>query len=107
MWLWQPMTEISDAGWAATFDTADKPVAVEKGPAVETGGLVMRTAQPVHVSSRKNGSHPLHPANQEFALVDEFLGQVALEVQEELFVRKDFLAPGGAVEVLQLVEFLL
>jgi len=41
-----------------------------------------------------------HTANEQLALVDELFGEVALEIEEEFFVREDLGAPGSAVKVL-------
>lgn len=53
------------------------------------------------------GAAPLHAADQQLAFVDEFLGEVRSQVEKQLFVGQDFLAPRLAIEGLQFVEFLL
>src|SRR5438045_3846702 len=47
----------------------------------------------------------LETADEEFALVDHFLGEMVVELDEELFVVDDFVAPGFVVKMLQRVEF--
>src|SRR5580700_11860205 len=49
----------------------------------------------------------LQAANEEFAFVDEFLWQMIVQVEEKLLMPNNFPAPGGAVEALELLEFLL
>jgi len=47
----------------------------------------------------------LEAADEEFAFVDHLWWEVVVEQEEELFVAHDFFVPGGAVYVLELVEF--
>ena len=48
-----------------------------------------------------------HPADQQFPLVDQFLGQVRVQVDEEFFVAQHLGPPGGAIEGLEFVKLLL
>ena len=45
-------------------------------------------------------------ADEEFAFVDHFFGEMVVELDEEFFVVDDFVLPGGALEFLEFVEFL-
>src|ERR1041384_4961848 len=47
----------------------------------------------------------LQPADEEFAFIDHFLGEMVVELDEELFVFDDFVAPRFVLKVLQSVEF--
>jgi hypothetical protein len=49
----------------------------------------------------------LQAANEEFAFVDEFLWKMIVQVEEKLLMPNNFPAPRGAVQALELLEFLL
>ena len=49
---------------------------------------------------------PLQTADEKFAFVDHFFGEMVVKLDEELFVVDDFVFPGGAIDGLQLVELL-
>jgi hypothetical protein len=46
-------------------------------------------------------------ANEEFPFVDEFFWKMIVQVDEELLMTDNFAAPGGPVQALELLEFLL
>ena len=49
----------------------------------------------------------LQAANEEFAFVDEFLWKMIVQVEEKLLMPNNFRAPDSAVQVLELLKFLL
>jgi hypothetical protein len=49
----------------------------------------------------------LQTANEELAFVNEFLWKTIVQVEEKLLMPNNFPAPGGAVQALELLEFLL
>ena len=49
----------------------------------------------------------LQAANEEFAFVDEFLRKMIVQVEEKLLMPNNLPAPGGAVQALEFLEFLL
>ena len=48
-----------------------------------------------------------HPADEEFAFVNEFLREMSVQVEEKLLMTDYFLSPGGAIHPLQFFELLL